>query len=215
MSVKSQVADTEDSLREAYCWLPTYAVLCMALLAVFVIQLSRSSGPDPHAEIPMARLHEQAVVMQTRAFNDIRAFIAQNAPEAGVEAVLEEHSIILRLPESMLFAPGNEQLLPAGLPSLNTLKDLFLIQNQQRIHIRGYTDDSPLPPGARFRDNWEFSALRAAQVLRHLLAHGIEPWRLTATGFGELEPIFPNTTEENRAKNRRVEFVLERRLGKE
>jgi chemotaxis protein MotB len=209
------MADADDALREAYRWLPTYAVLCAALLAVFVIQLSRSSGPDPHTEIPMARLHEQAVAMQTRAFHDIRAFIAQNALDARVETALEEYSISLRLPESMLFAPGDEQLLPVGILTLNKLKDLFLMQDQQRIHIRGYTDDSPPPPGARFRDNWEFSALRAAHVLRHLLAQGIEPWRLTATGFGDLEPIFPNTTEANREKNRRVELVLERRLGKE
>jgi chemotaxis protein MotB len=57
--------------------------------------------------------------------------------------------------------------------------------------------------------------LRAVQVLRHLLAQGIEPHRLTATGFGALEPLFPNSTIMNRAKNRRIEFVLERRLGKE
>jgi chemotaxis protein MotB len=186
----------------------------MALLAAFVMLLFRS-GPEPREEIPQARLHEQAVAMQTRAFSDIRAFIAQNAMEAGIEAVLEECFITLRLPESMFFTPGDEQLLPVGILTLNTLKDLFIMQNQQRIHIRGYTDDSPPPPGARFKDNWELSALRAAHILRHLLAQGIEPWRLTATGFGELEPIFPNTTEANRAKNRRVEFVLERRLGKE
>ena len=214
MPVKNQRADTDDALREAQLWLPTYAVLCMALLAVFVIPHALS-GPEPHMKIPQALLHEQIVEAQQRSFNEIRAFIAQNAMEAEVETVLEESSIILRLPASILFAPGAAQLLPAACPTLNQLQELFLIQKQQTIHIRGYTDDSPPPPGARSRNNWELSALRAAHVLRHLLAQGIEPWRLTATGFGELEPLFPNTTAENRAKNRRVEFVLERRLGRE
>jgi len=213
VSGKSQMADTGDSLREAQCWLPTYAALGMALLAFFVLLPLSRPGPDQHKDIPQAR--EQAVAMQANVFSDIRAFIAQNAMEAVINAVQEDSSITLRLPENLLFAPGTERILPAGFTTLNRLKELFLIQRQQTIHIRGYTDDSPPPLGARFKDNLELSALRATHVLRHLLAQGIEPWRLTATGFGELEPLFPNTTEENRAKNRRMEFVLERRLGNE
>jgi chemotaxis protein MotB len=170
---------------------------------------------SPHKESAHTRLRPRAVAIQTRAFNDIRVFIAQNGMESGVEALLEEASIILRLSEGRLFTPGTEQILPAGLRILNQLKELFILQSQQTINIRAYTDDAPLPPGARFQDNWELSALRAAYVLRHLLAQGIEPWRLTATGFGALEPLFPNSTEENRAKNRRIEFVLEKRLENE
>jgi chemotaxis protein MotB len=211
---KNQTADTGDIFRETQCWLPTYAVLCMALLAFFAI-------PDvlsvfrPNKEPPGDQLHKQVVEMQTRTFGEIRAFLAKRGMDAGMDAVLDGASITLRLPESLLFAPDAEEILPAGFDTLNQLQELFLLQPQQTINIRGHTDDSPLPPGARFRDNGEFAALRAVQVLRHLLARGIEPWRVTAAGFGALEPLFPNTTEMNRARNRRIEFVLERRLGKE
>jgi len=211
---KCRLADTDDTLCEAQDWLPTYAALCMAFLACFVLLYSRSA-PDAHTEISQAQVRNQVIEMQTQAFNDIRAFIAQNDLAAGIQAVLQETSITLRLSEEMLFTPGGEQILPTGFTTLNQLKELFLIQNQQTINIRGHTDDSPPPPGARFKDNWELAALRAMNVLRYLLAQGIEPWRLTATGLGEFEPHFPNTTENNRAKNRRVEFVLERSLGKE
>ena len=214
MPVKRQLTDADNTLPEAPCWLPMYAALCMVLLAVFVIPYPMSA-PDSRKDLPQAPLREQAAAIRTRAYNDIRAFIAQNAMEDRVEATLEKNSITLRLPERALFAPGAEQVLPAGLHTLNTLKELFLIHNQQTIHIRCYADDSPPLPGTRFKDNWELSVLRAAHVLRHLLAQGIEPGRLTATGFGDLEPLFPNTTEENRAKNRRIEFVLERRLENE
>jgi len=212
--VKSRIANTDDMLRETQCWLPTYAALCMAFLAFFILR-NAMSLPGPYTEISQAQLRKQLIDMQTRTFNDIGAFIAKNDMETGVKAVLEETSIILRLSEDRLFTPGAEQILPAGFNTLNQLKELFIIQNRQTINIRGYTDDSPPPPGARFKDNRELSALQAANILRHLLAQGIEPWRLTATGLGELEPLFPNTTENNRTKNRRVEFVLERHFGKE
>jgi chemotaxis protein MotB len=212
--VKSRIADTDDTLREAQCWLPTYAALCMAFLAFFVLLYSLSA-PDARKEISQTQMRNQVIEMQTHAFNDIRAFIAQNDLAVSIQAALQEASIILLLSEAMLFTPGSEQILPTGFTTLNQLKELFIIQYQQTINIRGYTDDSPPPPGARFKDNWELSTLRAMHILRHLLAQGIEPWRLTATGLGAFEPLFPNTTENNRAKNRRVEFVLERRLGKE
>jgi chemotaxis protein MotB len=211
---KNLTADSDDTLRETQSWLPTYAVLCMTLLALFVM-LRVLSGFEAYKDNSQAQLHRQLVDMQRRAFNDISAFLVKNGMEADIEVVLEEDAILLRLPEGMLFAPGDDQILLTGFNALNQLKELFTVQHQQTITIRGHTDDSPLPPGARFRDSGELSALRAVQILRHMLAQGIEPWRLTATGFGALEPLFPNTTEMNRAKNRRMEFVLERRLGKE
>ena len=241
--IESQTADSASSgMRETQLWLPTYAALCTLLLVFFVMlysmsvldpqrfeesmssvraslggkaKLTPSMEGHPWQESSRTLLHKQVVEMQERVFGDIRAFIAQNGMEASIDAILDDASITLRLSAGTLFAPGAEQILPAGLNILNHLKDLFIIQHQLNINIRSYTDDAPLPPGTRFRNNWEFSALRAAYVLRHLLAQGIEPGRLSATGFGELEPLFPNTTEENRAKNRRIEFVLERRLGKE
>ena len=193
---------------EAQLWLPTYAALCMAFLVCCLVLHLGKEGPQ-------GQTRTRIIDMQTQTFNDIRAFIARNGMEAGMEAVLEETSITLRIAADTLFAPGTEQMLPTGLNTLNRLKDIFIVHNQQTINIRGYTDDKAPPADARFRDNWELSALRAARILRHLLTHGIEPERLTATGFGELEPLFPNTLEENRAKNRRIEFVLERRPGKE
>jgi chemotaxis protein MotB len=239
--IERQIAcTTGGDMQETRCWLPTYAALCTAFLVFFVVLFSMSVSepqlfeqsmrsvrdlPGGAAEITSsleypaytkstyAQLYRQAVEMQARAFNDIRTFLIQNGMEAGIEAVLEGASITLRLAEGVLFMPGTERLLPAGINVLNGLKELFVIQDQQTINIRAYTDDTPLLPGARFTDNRELSALLAAHVLRHLLAQGIEPGRMTATGFGELEPLFPNTTEENRAKNRRIEFALERRLG--
>ena len=214
MLVNSRIANTGDTLREAQGWLSTYAALCMVFLAFFVLLYSMSA-PEARKEITQVQMHKQLIEMQTRDFNDIRAFIVQNGSAAGIQAVLQKTSIILRLSEEMLFTPGGEQILPTGFHTLNQLKELFLVQNEQTINIRGHTDDSPPPPGARFKDNWELSSLRAMNILRYLLAQGIEPWRLTAAGLGEFEPLFPNTTENNRTKNRRVEFVLERSLRKE
>jgi len=84
----------------------------------------------------------------------------------------------------------------------------------QRISIRGFTDDVPPSRNSRFKDNWEISSLRAVYVLRYLMQLGIEQNRLTATGLADLEPLYPNNSSENRARNRRVEIVLEKQVGR-
>ena len=58
----------------------------------------------------------------------------------------------------------------------------------------------------------ELSALRAVNVLRWFVDAGVPIVRLTATGMGDLNPLFPNDTPENQARNRRVEFSLERQV---
>ena len=61
----------------------------------------------------------------------------------------------------------------------------------------------------RFPSNWELSVGRATNVTRFLIDEaGVPPKRLAATGYAEFRPMVPNTSEENRAKNRRVDIVL-------
>ena len=78
------------------------------------------------------------------------------------------------------------------------------------INIKGHTDDIPIAT-ERFPSNWELSAVRATTVLKYLIGKGISARRLTATGYGDSDPLVPNTSDRNRAVNRRVEFVLEKK----
>jgi outer membrane protein OmpA-like peptidoglycan-associated protein len=74
-----------------------------------------------------------------------------------------------------------------------------------KVRIAGHTDDR-----GNDKNNLELSKRRAASVLRHLVAHGVEPGRLESEGYGESQPIADNNSVEGRTQNRRVEFqVLE------
>ncbi|MFV9646671.1 MAG: OmpA/MotB family protein [Desulfobacterales bacterium] len=60
-----------------------------------------------------------------------------------------------------------------------------------------------------FPSNWELSTFRALNVLRFFLEKAkIPPERLTAVGFGEFQPLFPNDIPQHRAGNSRVEILL-------
>lgn len=73
----------------------------------------------------------------------------------------------------------------------------------KKISVEGHTDDD-----GKASYNTKLSQKRADSVMKYLVEHGIEPERLTAKGFGEDVPLVPNDTEENKEKNRRVEFII-------
>jgi len=118
--------------------------------------------------------------------------------------------ILLKLPTSIPFKGANatidneelHQFLRRVTDIINTLPPTV------DISIRGYTDNQPLPPGTGYKDNIELSSRRADTVMRELIRNGVAPERLSTAGFGAAKPVAENTTEENRAKNRRVEFYM-------
>ena len=121
----------------------------------------------------------------------------------------EQGKIVMRVPGSTLFTPGKANLQKEGLPVLDQLIKTIKYYPLYKINIQGHTDDTPIS-SEMFPTNWELSAARATAVLRYFLDKGIEPTKLTATGFADIFPLVPNDTEEGRARNRRVEFVLEK-----
>lgn len=224
-------------------WITTFADVALLLLVFFVLLFSMSSLDirrftdsftsvrvalgEEHSDAVTARigkvgegaivesvlLQKQLLQEQRKVYSEIRTFMNRKGVEGIVGAVFDEGVITLNVPGNVLFAPGQVALSPEGEEMMSTLKDLFIQRNDQIINIRGYTDDIPPGPDSRFKDNWEISSLRSVNVLRYLLKQGIEPSRLTATGLADLDPLYPNTTPQNRAKNRRVEFVLEKRIS--
>lgn len=168
---------------------------------------------EAQAMMEFVRIREEMLEAQRRAYNEIRSFITTKGLEGQMSAVFDQGVITLSLPDSVLFQPGAVALDPAAEPVLRQLLAMFQEHREQSINIKGYTDNSPIPAGARFKDNWELSALRAVSVLRWFVDAGIPLVRLTATGMGDLNPLFPNDSPENQARNRRVEFSLERKVG--
>lgn len=118
--------------------------------------------------------------------------------------------IIITISGETLFPSGSATLNPTALPQIDGMVDLLTEYEEYTINIKGHTDNVPIATRA-FPSNWELSAIRATTVLKHLISKGIDPGRLTATGYADIIPLADNSTEENRAKNRRVEFVLEKK----
>ena len=109
--------------------------------------------------------------------------------------------------DAVLFDAGSATLRPEGQAVLDGLaKAVVGLPNS--VVIEGHTDDRPIA-SAVFPSNWELSTGRAGSVLRYLVsAHGLPTSRASSTGYADQRPVADNSTEANRAANRRVEVVL-------
>jgi chemotaxis protein MotB len=85
---------------------------------------------------------------------------------------------------------------------------LQLKGRQNQVRVEGNTDNVPIH-NDQFPSNWELSAARATGVARYLVEQkGLSPYRISALGYGQYRPKYPNDTEAHRALNRRVDVVI-------
>ena len=112
---------------------------------------------------------------------------------------------------NVLFALNSAQLEPEGQALLQDLAvplQRWLASRNEWLMVSGFTDDLAIhEDNYQFDDNWDLSAQRALVVTRALVAAGVKPREVFAAAFGEPQPLAPNTTEGNRARNRRVEIA--------
>ena len=141
---------------------------------------------------------------------DINKFSTAGDKSNNITTHILKGKIIVRIKGNALFKSSKAELNKEALPMLDEIVKVLFDYPEYNINIKGHTDDIPIST-VKFPSNWELSAIRATSVLKHLINRGINPERLTATGYGKTLPLVSNDTEEHRAINRRVEFVLEKK----
>ena len=140
---------------------------------------------------------------------ELEGMIENSDLSESIDLAVEGDVILISIDGQFVFPSGRATLTEDAYIIFSNLTYLFNKYEGYTIAIRGHTDDQDIETVA-FPSNWELSAIRATSVLRYFIRQGIDPERMTATGYADFIPLVPNNTVENRAKNRRVEFVLEK-----
>lgn len=171
--------------------------------------LQSSPSPTP---APTMSDEEQAKLLREQELQDLLAkvnqYISENNLQAQVSAKDAERGVVVKLNDLILFDLGKADLKPAALPILDKLASLFQTLNT-KISIEGHTDNLPLQTGSLYKDNWGLSQARSVSVVRYFLSvQGMRDGMFVSSAYADTMPVAPNDTEENRAKNRRVEIVV-------
>lgn len=220
----------------APAWMVTYSDLVTLLLTFFVLLLSMASLdpvrftaasssikdafgmhstplsvnfaipilPSP----PVTKYTPMQQTMTTKLYEKIKSQIQLKKMSDDIEALRKDSdTIILRVNDSVLFKPGQSQVPPTSYPVLRNIADIIR-PLPMKLRIAGHTDDIKVtqnPIG-----NWDLSVARAVSVMRFFKQGDLLNLdRMAAVGYGAEEPLVPNTDDASRARNRRVDFVLQ------
>jgi chemotaxis protein MotB len=183
--------------------------------AIVPITPSIPKPRDTSAEqITKAMLAASAAKQEQSDFKKLQRELNEYAKAHGfgneVQAIIDRRGLVVHvLTDKLLFGSGSATLQSAGLPLLEEISRLLNVDRKHPITVEGNTDTQPIQ-SSQFPSNWELSTDRATTVVRFLIAHSVIEQRLSAAGYADLHPLASNATAAGRARNRRVDIVLDR-----
>ncbi len=208
-------------------WMTTFSDLVTLLLTFFVLLLSMANmdqvkfnqasdslagafgvlGSSDKTEITEPKVVTFSPVnddFTSQVYRRLKTKLRELKLNKKIKLVKDRGAVVLRIDEAVLFKSGQRYLQPEAAPILRKVAELVR-PLPLNLKIEGHTDNQ-----GDEMNNWDLSVNRAVTVLRFLATNQLIPLdRMSATGYGSQKPLFPNTTERERALNRRVEFVLE------
>jgi chemotaxis protein MotB len=229
MSKKKQ--HHEEHVDEA--WLLPYSDMLTLLLALFIVMFAMGQTDkqklqsmsqqfniifaggkgvmknDGQSSISMPSNTEIEDAKMSEIKKTLEDEISQEGYSDKVKVDVNSDGLEISIQDVVLFNTGEadvkDNLSPLLLQISNMIKGL-----DNEIKVVGYTDNVPIK-NDKFQSNWELSSMRAINVMNFMVDLGkIQADKVSIQAYGEYKPKFDNTTEQGRAKNRRVEIVVVR-----
>lgn len=216
----------------APAWLTTFSDLMSLLLCFFVLIVSMSNvspnefnkasgalkgslgilSEDPSTmelvHVIMPKISDVDLGEISTAISKLQDFVETQKQQESIKVVITSQGVAIRVLTPLLFDRGLAELKPQGMPYLAKIFDIAKGWDNT-IRVAGYTDDLPIDSGM-FESNWDLSYTRARNVIKFGINYsGVPPEKYSAVGYGEYRPAFPNDSEQNRSKNRRIEIFIE------
>lgn len=138
----------------------------------------------------------------------IDQYIEENDLSLSLQTELSLDGLMITILNNALFASGSSEIRPEARQLAAEISKLLVTDPPRHVTIAGHTDNRPINT-PQFRSNWDLSAMRAINFMKVLLQNPeLESERFSSTAYGEFRPVAPNTTDEGRGKNRRVEVLI-------
>lgn len=169
--------------------------------------------PTPNADSDQTPQQNSAYLKDQQELAEIKDsvdnFIAVNEMEGQFATEMTDEGLLVTIRDSILFDPGQATVKPEYVPIAKELSTMLESDPARNIVITGHTDN--VPAGPNFTSNFQLSVMRATKFLELLIESNdkLDPTRFSAKGNGEYRAIAPNDTAEGRAKNRRVEVLIQ------
>jgi len=177
------------------------------MLAFALTRIEKNLAEDLSQVIKNKISGQQTIVASEKAKIKEKELIDQlngGVLRGNADFEIKEREIKLTLKEPILFEVGSAEILPSSREALSKIA-LVLSEITNTVVVEGHTDDLPMRKGS----NWELSLARAVNIVDFFVnVEGLSRSRFMTIGYGEYKPIVPNDSNENRARNRRIEINI-------
>ncbi|PLX84488.1 MAG: flagellar motor protein MotB [Desulfuromonas sp.] len=211
-------------------WMTTFSDLVTLLLCFFVLMLSMArldkmkfedaagslkgafgvlKGGDK-TDLPRPKVVDFVPIQDdfvTRVYKRVATEFNRLKIDRRIDLVKDRGAVILRVNEAILFGSGQTRVKQEAYP---VLRDIAGLIRNLPLHLRieGHTDS--IRPTSKEMSNWDISVARAISVLKAFESEKLLPLdRMSAVGYGSQRPLAAGESPQEKALNRRVEFVLE------
>lgn len=159
---------------------------------------------------------ENVIASKDAAMNRLKDAISRaltNFEGKGLTVEQRDGKVYVSMENKLLFQSGSWAVGTNGKQAVKQLANVLAENPEIAILIEGHTDDVPYNGSGALNSNWDLSTKRATAIVEILRENSaINPENLTAAGRGEYAPIATNSTNEGKAKNRRIEVILTPKL---
>ena len=221
-------------------WLIPYADMLTLLLALFIVMFAMSqtdkekfkkvseqfnvifsdgSGvleKDGTVVIPenSTTSYDTKGVIEEDKMNEVKRMLEEEVKSKGysdkVKVELNKEGLEISIQDTVLFNSGEAEVLKGVSPLLIQISTM-LQKLDNDIKIVGHTDNVPIFT-EKFRSNWDLSSMRAINVMKFMVDAGkLHAEKFSIQAYGQYKPKFDNSTQDGRAKNRRVDMVIVRK----
>ncbi|KGK21345.1 flagellar motor protein MotB [Vibrio navarrensis] len=169
-------------------------------------ETSTQSNQNTQEERQQQQAESMSQEMET-VMESIKKALQREIEQGAIELENLGQQIVIRMREKGAFPEGSAFLQPKFRPLVRQIAELVK-DVPGIVRISGHTDSLPLD-SELYRSNWDLSAQRAVSVAQEMeKVRGFSHQRLRVRGMADTEPLVANDTDENRAKNRRVEISI-------
>lgn len=136
--------------------------------------------------------------------------VSDKGYKAKIVVKADKEGLVISLAEAGFFQSGSAAVKVESLPILDKIAE-SLKNMDNMLRIEGHSDNIPIA-SSKYPSNWELSTARASWIVNYFVEkYAIDPFRMSAAGYGEFHPIASNETPEGRALNRRVDIIVLRK----
>jgi chemotaxis protein MotB len=116
------------------------------------------------------------------------------------------------LTDKLVFNSGSAVINQQAFRTIDRIGRIVASERKHPVQVEGHTDDRPINT-SQYPSNWQLSGARAAAVVQRMAGAGVNPKRMSLSGYAAEHPVAVNATPAGRARNRRVEIILTRLHG--